>query len=161
WASPVAPTAAFFMPTTRLGSQYHDDLFVSTYKDGRILDFNLSPSRKTLILTGPLADEVADNTGNLDDEQSQIDFASGLGSITDVTTGPGGMYVLAYDSGTVYRITTRTSAMSIAGVLVPEPGSSAMIFCGLIVTWVSGLCRRRSHGPEARVTMNNNSYLAG
>ena len=85
------------MPTARLGSKYHDDLFVSTYKDGRILDFNLSPSRKTLALTGVLADDVADNTGDLADEQQQLSFGEGFGNITDLTNGPGGMYVLGYD----------------------------------------------------------------
>jgi glucose/arabinose dehydrogenase len=131
WASPVAPTAAFFMPTARLGAKYRDDLFVSTYKDGRILDFNLSPSRKTLALTGPLADGVADNTSDIAAEQGQLDFGSGFGSITDLTDGPGGMYVLAYDSGTVYRITTATGTSAVMGTMVPEPATGAMAFFSL------------------------------
>jgi glucose/arabinose dehydrogenase len=132
WASPVAPTAAFFMPTARLGAKYHNDLFVSTYKDGRILDFDLSPSRKMLSLTGPLADTVADNTGNIADEQQSVSFAEGFGSITDLTSGPGGMYVLGYGDGIVYRITTNGKMSAIASSMVPEPGVAGMLL--LLVT---------------------------
>ena len=146
WASPVAPTAAFFMPTARLGAKYHDDLFVSTYKDGRILDFNLSPSRKTLSLTGPLADEVADNTSDLTGEQGQLSFGEGFGNITDLTDGPGGMYVLGYDSGTVYRITTATGTSAVMGTIVPEPQSLVLV---ILVAWAS----RPRHGNNSNVSM--------
>lgn len=146
WASPVAPTAAFFMPTARLGAKYHDDLFVSTYKDGRILDFNLSPSRKTLALTGPLADDVADNTGDLTAEQGQLSFGEGFGNITDLTDGPGGMYVLGYDSGTVYRITTATGTSAVMGTIVPEPQSLVLV---ILVAWAS----RPRHGNNSNVSM--------
>ncbi len=135
WASPVAPTAAFFEPTARLGSKYHDDLFVTTYKDGRILDFNLSPSRKTLALTGVLTDTVADNTGGLADEQQQLSFGEGFGNITDLTDGPGGMYVLSYTDGVIYRITTNTSgSQMVATALVPEPGIGCFVVV-LLVLW--------------------------
>ncbi|HEX3356216.1 MAG TPA: PQQ-dependent sugar dehydrogenase [Tepidisphaeraceae bacterium] len=126
WVAPVAPTDAFFMPTTRLGAQYHDDLFVATYKGGNILDFNLSPSRKTLDLTGALADDVADNTSSqLLKEQSSLVFGQGFNAITDLEPGPGGMYVLSYNNGIIYRITTTstnaTPQLAIASTLIPEP----------------------------------------
>ena len=141
WVTPVAPTDAFFMPTARLGGEYHDDLFVATYHGGDILDFNLSPSRKTLALTGPLADDVADNTADERfKEQSSLIFGSGFDAITDLTNGPGGMYVLSYDNGTVYRITTANRAMEF-GTLVPEPGGILILMMALPF-----VRRKKAHG---------------
>ena len=64
------------MNTTRLGDQYKDDLFVGTVLDGGVIyDLDLTHTRKTLSLTGPLADGVADNaTGSLLAEQSSDRF---------------------------------------------------------------------------------------
>jgi aldose sugar dehydrogenase len=133
WAVPVAPTDALFMPTARLGSQYRNDLFVSTFKEGKILHFDLTSTRKSLSLGGSLADQVADNsTGDRSAEQGAITFASGFDSLTDVTAGPGGIYALGYNGGVVYRITTVSSAtQSLMGSVVPEPGAlSVLLFSG-------------------------------
>ncbi len=126
-----------FMPTTRLGAQYHDDLFVATYKGGNILDFNLSPSRKSLDLTGGLADDVADNTpAQLLKEQSSLIFGQGFNAITDLEPGPGGIYVLSYNNGIIYRITTTSTNATpslIASALVPEPTLLGLICLGLLL----------------------------
>src|SRR4051812_44101743 len=107
WKTPVAPTDAFFMDTSRLGTSYKGDLFVGTVLDGGVLfDLNLTHTRKALSLTGPLAEGVADNaSGSLLAEQSSIVFGNGFGTVTDILSGPGGMYVVSID-GSVFRITT-------------------------------------------------------
>src|SRR5207237_7509614 len=127
----------------RLGAEYKNDLFVATLHGGAIFDFNLSPSRKSLALTGPLADAVADNSAdNLFAEQSSILFASGFGTITDLTPGPGGMYVLSLTNGSLYRITTAdVTAASAGAVAVPEPAAAFLIL--LLV------CSRRRAGNSA------------
>ena len=132
WATPIAPTDALFLPTARLGTKYKDDLFVSTFNSGTILHFDLNKTRKALVLTGGLKDTVADNSGgDLLGEQSSLVFSDGYGSITDMVVGPSGMYVLAYESGIIYRITTAPGAtpMAIASTLVPEPGALVMLVC--------------------------------
>lgn len=55
-----------------------------------------------------------------------------FGTITDIISGPGGMYVLSYTDGTLYRITNKPVASASAmaamslGEVVPEPGSLAL-----------------------------------
>jgi glucose/arabinose dehydrogenase len=134
WATPVAPTAMTFLETGRLGGEYKNDLFLGDLHGGKIFHFDLTPSRKSIVLTGPLADGVADNT--LDKrfaEQSSILFGSDFGTITDVKTGPGGMFVLSLSNGALYRITTTTppnspaDAITLQSLIVPEPTMLAPI----------------------------------
>jgi hypothetical protein len=111
-----------------LGESYKNDLFVGTVKSGAILKFDLSPSRKTLSLSGPLADTVADNSADgLLAEQSSVLFGSGFGIVSDLVPGPGGMYVLSLSNGTLYRITTATGATPSSLTVVPEPLTIALI----------------------------------
>jgi glucose/arabinose dehydrogenase len=136
WSTPVAPTDAFFMDTTRLGKSYAGDFFVGTVLDGGVLfKFDMSPSRKTLGLSGALADGVADNaTGQLLKEQSDIVFGNGFGVVTDIASGPGGMYVLSLTNGVMYRITTATSGalpMTIAGGVTAVPEPPPLLLIGL------------------------------
>jgi glucose/arabinose dehydrogenase len=143
WATPVAPTEAYFMETSRLGQKYTHDLFVgSVLADGVIYKFDMSPSRKTLgLFDGPLADGVADNSsGNLLAEQSQILFGNDFGVITDMTAGPGGMYVLSLTNDVMYRITTNsapsmadrmTGGMATGVMPVPEPPPLLLVSGGL------------------------------
>ena len=144
WATPIAPTDALFLPTARLGTKYKNDLFVSTYNSGTILHFDLNKTRRALALTGGLKDGVADNSGgDLLAEQSSLVFSDGFGSITDMVVGPGGMYVVGYESGIIYRITTAPGAtpMAIASTLVPEP---QMVFVVLVGQTFLSVFRRRT-----------------
>lgn len=126
WDEPVAPTDAFFMDTARIGARYKNDLFVGTVRAGGVIyRFDMSPSRKTLGIGGPLADGVADNSnGALLAEQSEIIWGNGFGVVTDILSGPGGMYVLSL-SGSMYRITT--GGVGAAVVAVPEPSLLAAV----------------------------------
>jgi aldose sugar dehydrogenase len=83
--------------------KYEDDIFVSDVRYGRIYHFNLNEKRDGLILTGKLADKIADT----DAENEDIIFGSGFKGITDMQVGPDGyLYILTNDgdNGIIYRI---------------------------------------------------------
>jgi glucose/arabinose dehydrogenase len=132
WLTPVAPTDVHFLRNGSLGNEYRGDLFVGALRNGAIFHYELSFNRKNLLLDGVLADQVADNTsGNRLAEQGQILFGTGFGTVTDIVTGPGGMYVLSLD-GTLYRISRDPNAPLMAAgearlaefiTVVPEPGA--------------------------------------
>jgi len=129
WLTPVAPTDVHFLENARLGAQYKNDMFVGSLHGGKIYNFDLSPSRLTLALDGPLADLVADNsTSNRFAEQGAILFGSDFGTITDIFTGPGGLYVVSLN-GQIYRITTRPDGVQMAAMsmAIPEPGVAVFV----------------------------------
>jgi len=97
----VGVTAIKFFDSDRFGPEYRNDLFVSDIKNGNIYHFDLKHDRKSLILYGPLSDNIA----NTPEELDPVKFAEGFSGITDLEVGPDGdLYVLAYGKGTIYRI---------------------------------------------------------
>ena len=105
WDKTVAPTALIFLDSDKLGKKYKNDIFVGSAKNGRIFNFNLKENRKSLSLSGKLADLVL----NEKDKSSKIIFGEGFGIITDLEVGPDGyLYVVSgfrkTDEGSVYRI---------------------------------------------------------
>jgi glucose/arabinose dehydrogenase len=104
WTEVVAPTALKFFASSKLGSNYQNDLFVADYIKGRIYDFNLNSARTGLDLSGSLADKIA----NTDTEAQAAVFGEGFGGITDLKVGQGDgfLYVLSYGNGAIYRVTT-------------------------------------------------------
>lgn len=107
WSVPVAPTAIKFMSSDKLGKQYKDDLFVGGANNGNIYHFDLNEGNRTeLVLNGPLADRVSNNTL----ENEGITWGKGFGIITDMQVGPsdGHLYILSInlpnDRGTIFRI---------------------------------------------------------
>ncbi|MGB7156834.1 MAG: PQQ-dependent sugar dehydrogenase [Tepidisphaeraceae bacterium] len=156
WAAPVAPTDVHFLLNSKLGAEYKSDLFVGTFRGGgALLHFELSPSRKTLALDGPLADTVADNTGSTFAEQSAVLFGSGFGQVSDIITGPGGMYVLSLN-GNLYRVSEipvggammTAAQLAEVSVVVPEPTATLVLFSCASVTW--SLKRPRRRNPRRR-----------
>lgn len=132
WVKPVAPTDLEFMPNARLGGGYKNDLFVGTLKEGKLLHFDLTGTRKSLRLAGALADGVADNTSDLFAEQEAIVLGTDFGVITDLFSGPGGMYVVSLTNNAIYRITTAPTSRAAP---VPEPSmglvAAALLAAGL------------------------------
>ena len=120
WLDPVAPTDLVFA-SDFLGGAYDGDLLVGDL-DGRIYQFNLGPKRKRLILSGGLADGVADS----DAERDSAVVGDGFGIITDLVMRPDGLYVVSLTHGTLYRIQPDTAGFSAA---VPEP--SALCLFGI------------------------------
>src|SRR5581483_11521929 len=75
WVTTVAPTDIHFQSNTLLGGIYQNTMFAGDNNTGSLFHFDLSADRKTLALSGPLADRVADNTSiDLLAEQSSVLF---------------------------------------------------------------------------------------
>jgi glucose/arabinose dehydrogenase len=139
WVAPVAPTDLEFFPTTRLGAQYKNDLFVGTTRGGKVLRFDLTRTRKSLSLVGPLADGVADNSDSAYfAEQDAIVFGNDFGLVSDLFVGPGGLYVVSFTNNAIYRITTNPSGASLPTGLsartvgVPEPAGAVLAVAALV-----------------------------
>ncbi len=105
WDKPVGPTALLFLSSDKLGSEYENDIFVGSVKNGVIYHFDLDNDRKSLSLTGDLSDLVLNRKDNTD----QITFGENFGIITDIEVGPDGyLYIVSgnrgADAGAIYRI---------------------------------------------------------
>jgi aldose sugar dehydrogenase len=128
WHESIDPTAMAFVVNGSLGADYNGDLFVAS-KSGAIYRFDLNAARDDLLLSGPLADGVADNQSELFSQQTSVLFGKGFGPIVDIEQGPDGLYVVTQN--TIYRVRSRNP------VKVPEPGT--LLWLGL-----SPLLLRRS-----------------
>jgi aldose sugar dehydrogenase len=103
WIDTEGPTAAKFLNSDKLGTQYENDLFVADVHNGRIYHFDLNEERTDLILEGPLVDKIIDTPSA--EELAGISFAEGFGGITDLEVGPDGyLYVVSIGQGAIYRI---------------------------------------------------------
>ena len=102
WTDTVGPTAIKFLGSDTLGNQYRNDIFVSDITQGNIYHFDLTGNRTNLILNGPLADKVSNNST----ENQDIIFGEGFGGISDLEVGPydGYLYVVSLGHGSIYRI---------------------------------------------------------
>jgi glucose/arabinose dehydrogenase len=105
WIDTVGPTKLKFFNTDKLGKEYENDLFVSDVHHGRIYDFKLNSTRTGLVLSGVVADKVADT----DSETRDLIFASDFGGISDMEIAPDGyLYILSFARGIIYRIVPAT-----------------------------------------------------
>ena len=101
WIDTVGPTKLKFLNTDKIGKEYENDLFVSDVHHGRIYHFDLNSTRTGFLLSGVVADKVADT----DDETRDLIFASDFGGISDMEIGPDGyLYILSFARGIIYRI---------------------------------------------------------
>lgn len=101
WLTTVAPTGLTFLNSTALGAQYENDLFVGDFNLGNLYHFTVTNARDGLVLSGGLADKVADSNSELAD----IVFGSGFGGISDLKVGPDGrLYVVSLGAGKVWAI---------------------------------------------------------
>jgi aldose sugar dehydrogenase len=103
WTYTLGPTAVKFLNSDKLGIEYVNDMFVTDVVTGRIYHFDLNEDRTELILSGLLADKVAEtrNTGI-----ENILFAEDFGGVTDLEVGPddGYLYVVSLGHGAIYKI---------------------------------------------------------
>ena len=145
FARPVAPTDLHFYEGGKLGAAYRNDLFVGDVNTGSLYHFNLTSQRKSLRLAGPLSDYIVNNEGDLIDELGDVILGEGFGTISDILSGPGGMFVLSLSDGRLFRIQQNPDAsagamgMMFDGavVMLPEP---AWISAVLLVAWASRPC---------------------
>jgi len=112
WTEPVGPTALEFLNSSKLGTQYQNDMFVGDINNGALYRFELNETRTGFELGGNLEDLVADTPS----ENSGITFGTGFGGITDIKTGPdGNLYVLSFIEGAIYKISSGNAPAQEAG----------------------------------------------
>lgn len=103
WAKKVVPTGLKILTSEKLGSEYHNDLFVGSFLDGRLYHFGLNDDRDHLSLPSELSSKILQNwnsTGSND-----IVFGAGFGGISSMNIGPDGLlYVVSVEHGKVYKI---------------------------------------------------------
>lgn len=101
WFVPIGVTAIHFVRSAVLGPEYAYDLLVGDNNTGALYRFEPSPDRTSLVMPTPeTADRVADNAT----ERDAFRFGSGFGVITDIETGPDGVYLCSLSAGRIYRI---------------------------------------------------------
>jgi aldose sugar dehydrogenase len=111
WTAPVAPTDIEFFNSSNLGERYTNNIFVGDIVRGNLYFFEVNENRDGISLDttqqqAGLSDLVVDS----EDELSAITFGSGFGGITDIETGPdGNLYVLSFDDGIIYEISSSTT----------------------------------------------------
>jgi glucose/arabinose dehydrogenase len=111
WTEPVAPTDIEFFNSSNLGERYTNNIFVGDIVRGNLYFFEVNENRDGISLDttqqqAGLSDLVVDSEGEL----SAITFGSGFGGITDIETGPdGNLYVLSFDNGIIYEISSSTT----------------------------------------------------
>ena len=107
----IAPTSIAFLDSDRFGERYENDMFVGDVH-GNIYHFKLDTDRTKLLLVGPVADEVANDSSEIED----LIFAKFPGVVTDLKVGPDGyLYVLLYDRGELLRIVPSSQESTSAG----------------------------------------------
>jgi len=104
WLDSTAPTGIAFTVGSSWGPGYDQTVLVGDAIFGAISAFTLNPARDAFILTGGLADQVADTPA----ERDQVRIGTGFNGITHILRGleqPNPhIYVVSINNGTVYRI---------------------------------------------------------
>lgn len=89
-------TSLIFMNSSKLGSEYTNQMLISDFHNGNIYNFKLNANRTGLALSTPISDKVVNN----ENETQNTIFATGFGAIMDMEIGPDGyLYVLALYQG--------------------------------------------------------------
>jgi aldose sugar dehydrogenase len=111
WAESVAPTDIEFFSSSNLGARYTNNIFVGDITNGNLYFFEVNENRDGISLdTTQQQSGLSDFVVNSEDEPSAIIFGSGFGGITDIETGPDeSLYILSYDEGIIYKISSTTT----------------------------------------------------
>ncbi len=109
WKEPVAITDIEFMKSSKLGVNYQNNIFVGDINNGNLYFFKVNKDRTGVELDSNQPTGVADLVVDNNDELSSITFGTGFGGITDIQTGPDGLlYILSYNDGNIYRISSQS-----------------------------------------------------
>jgi glucose/arabinose dehydrogenase len=104
WLDSTAPTGIAFTIGSSWGPAYDQTVLVGDAIFGAISAFTLNPARDAFVLTGGLADMVADTPA----ERDQVRIGTGFNGITHIVRGLEApnphLYVVSINNGTVYRV---------------------------------------------------------
>lgn len=101
WLTPIGVTSIQFLRSARFDSGVRDNAVVGESNNGQLYFFRLNATRDDFVLSGALADRVADSTA----ERNSLAWGTGWGIVTDLKIGPDGyLYVVSMFANRVYRI---------------------------------------------------------
>jgi hypothetical protein len=101
WLTPIGVTSIAFLRSARFDEGTRDGAVVGESINGQLYFFQLNAARNDFILTGGLADRVADSTT----ERNLSRWGSSWGVVTDLKIGPDGyLYVCSLFANRVYRV---------------------------------------------------------
>jgi glucose/arabinose dehydrogenase len=101
WLQPIGVTSIAFVRSARFEAGLRDTAIVGESNNGGLYQFTLNATRDDFILTGALADRVADSIT----ERNLARIGTGWGVVTDLRIGPDGyLYVVSLYANRVYRI---------------------------------------------------------
>ncbi len=93
-------TSIHFVRGDALGAAYAHDVLVGDNNSRNLYAFEITHDRSDLVLPTPgTMDRVADSVS----EREVFLFGRGFGAVTDIDTGPDGVYVCSI-TGAIYRI---------------------------------------------------------
>jgi len=129
WRNTVGPTGIAFFDSTALGAQYENDVFVGDVNNGNLYLFPLNGARDGFVLSGALADLVADGSGEL----NQVIFGTGFAGITDVKVGPDGfLYVVSIGGGAIYVVRPGGPTFGVSSLANGEEGLAYDVDLGVV-----------------------------
>ncbi len=101
WLTPIGVTSIQFVRSARFEASWRDHALVGESNNGGLYQFVMNVQRDDFVLTGGLADRVADSTT----ERNLSRVGTNWGVITDIKVGPDGyLYVVSAYSNRVLRI---------------------------------------------------------
>lgn len=114
--APVGITGLNFLANSALDANYRDALLAGDINNGNLYLLRLNATRDGFVLSGGLADLVADDLA----ERNAVRFGQGFAGVTDIQIGPdGAAYVTSLGAGIIYRLAP-----------IPEPTSIVLLLAG-------------------------------
>ncbi len=101
WRTPIGVTSICFLRSARFDGGTRDQAVVGENNNGQLYFFVMNSARDDFVLSGALADRVADSTT----ERNMSRWGTNWGVVTDLKIGPDGyLYVCSLFAGRVYRV---------------------------------------------------------
>ncbi|MFN7161816.1 MAG: hypothetical protein ACK4NB_02005, partial [Fimbriimonadales bacterium] len=101
WLQPIGVTSIAFVRSARFEVGVRDTALVGESNNGGLYQFTLNSARDDFVLTGALADRVADSAT----ERNLARVGTNWGVVTDLRLGPDGyLYVVSLYANRIYRI---------------------------------------------------------
>lgn len=101
WLTPIGVTSIVFVRSARFGAGVRDTAIVGESNNGGLYQFVPNAARDDFVLSGALADRVADSAS----ERNLARIGTNWGVVTDLRLGPDGyLYVVSLFANRVYRI---------------------------------------------------------
>ncbi|MDW8106880.1 MAG: PQQ-dependent sugar dehydrogenase [Armatimonadota bacterium] len=101
WLQPIGVTSIVFVRSARFDANMRDTALIGESNNSGLYQFVLNAARDDFVLSGALADRVADSAA----ERNLSRIGTNWGVITDLRIGPDGyLYVVSLYANRVYRI---------------------------------------------------------